>query len=66
MKVALVDMDGCIADERHRNWIVGKIPSLSKELKQDAWDSYHKAMWADEPFKGIIDDVNSLPFIISL
>ena len=61
MKVALVDMDGCVADEGHRNWIVADIVNVPKDKKQARWDAYHELMVNDKPFNEIIICVNTLP-----
>lgn len=54
-------MDGVIADVRHRDWIVNRIPDVKKENKQDAWDMYHHQMIHDTPLNGIILGVDALP-----
>lgn len=61
MKVALIDMDGVIADTHHREWIIDNIKSVPKEKKQARWDMFHRFMNLDEPLNGIIIDVNSIP-----
>ena len=61
MKVALIDMDGVIADTGHRNWLVDDIKNVPSCDKQARWDTFHGLMEFDEPFYGIINDVNSIP-----
>ena len=58
MKVALVDMDGCVADDDLRKWI---LIDESFETDEERYELYHRSMCNDEPFKGIINGVNSLP-----
>lgn len=61
MKVALVDMDGVVADTYHRNWIINDIKNVPSDRKQQVWDKFHGMMIFDEPYNGIILDIAALP-----
>ena len=50
MKLAIVDLDGTLFDERHRNHL-----ALAKD-----WDEYHKAHVQDEVFLDILEFVQKL------
>jgi len=60
MKVALIDMDGCVADVKHRVWIVSNLDAVAPHRRQEMWDMFHSAMEFDEPARSVINVVNSL------
>jgi beta-phosphoglucomutase-like phosphatase (HAD superfamily) len=56
--IILCDIDGTIADVRHRLHYIQN-PDGSKKAKPD-WDAFHTACVNDPPFKDVVEIVNKL------
>jgi hypothetical protein len=59
-KIIICDLDGTIANVQHRLHYIKNADGTKKKHKDTDWNSFHKACVDDEPYKDVIEILQSL------
>ena len=59
-KIIICDIDGTIANVQHRLHYIKNADGTKKKHKDTDWNSFHKACVDDEPYKDVIEILQSL------